>query len=305
MEGSPGKEKSYWRQSLNEICIGSVSGAAGKIVEYPFDTIKVRLQYSQSLSQPLYNSALDAITKTYRDEGMINGFYKGMKAPMVGAAMEAACLFFSYNSAQDLIKILQGKSLRDELSMGGKLICGAISGVCTSFILTPIELLKCKFQVDNLKNSNNVNKSQSITAIAKKLYKEDGIKSLFKGQTATLIRECGGSMAWFGNYEIVLHYFSINSDDPKNYKPKVYELMLAGASAGIGYNCTLFPVDTIKSIMQANDKPGLNFFEIAKQVFKRNGIRGFYSGMGVTMIKTIPTSAIMFLVYEKLKELIC
>lgn len=299
------QEKSLWRESLNEVCVGSVAGAAGKIVEYPFDTIKVRLQYSQSLPQPLYNSALEAVQKTYRDEGITKGFYKGMKAPLVGAAMEASCLFFSYNLAQDLIKMLQGKSLHDELSMSGKLVCGAISGICTSFILTPIELLKCKFQVENLKNLNNVNKSNSITAIAKNLYLQDGIKSLFKGQTATLVRECGGSMAWFGNYELVLHYFSTKSTDPKNYKPKVYELMLAGASAGIGYNCTLFPVDTVKSIMQANDKPGLTFLGIAKQVFKNSGIRGFYSGMGVTMVKTIPTSALMFLVYEKLKELIC
>lgn len=299
-----GKEKSILQESFNEVIIGSVAGAAGKIVEFPFDTIKVRLQYSQSFQQPLYNSAFHAITKTYKDEGLIRGFYKGMKAPLFGAAMEASCLFFSYNLAQNAIKTVQGKSLEDDLRISEKLICGAISGICTSFILTPIELLKCKLQVENLKNIKNKNNHNSIMKIAKKLYNKDGIKSFFKGQMATLVRECGGSMAWFGNYEIVMHYYASKSDDPKNYKHKVHELMLAGASAGIGYNCTLFPVDTVKSIMQANDKSGLTFMNVSRQIFKRNGIRGFYSGMGVTMIKTIPTSALMFLVYEKLKEVV-
>lgn len=297
-------EKDIFRESLNEVFVGSVAGAIGKVVEFPFDTIKVRLQYSQSLPHPLYNSALHAITKTYKDEGLLQGFYKGMKAPLFGAALEASCLFFSYNLAQDFVKIAQGKKLTDNLHIPEKLACGAISGICTSFVLTPIELLKCKFQVENLKNIQNKDKQSSILKIAKKLYNEQGIKSLFKGQIATMVRECGGSMAWFGNYEIVLYYFAKSSNDPDNYKPKIYQLMIAGASAGIGYNCTLFPVDTIKSIMQSNDKPGLTFLSITKQIWNKSGIRGFYSGMGVTMIKTIPTSALMFIVYEKLKELV-
>lgn len=107
------KERSLLHDSLNEIFLGSVSGACGKLIEYPFDTIKVRLQYSQSLDNQLYNSTFHAIKQTFLNEGIVNGFYKGLKIPLMGAALEASCLFFSYNIAQDFIKLaLQGNTPR-------------------------------------------------------------------------------------------------------------------------------------------------------------------------------------------------
>ncbi|AWU77252.1 hypothetical protein CAS74_001177 [Pichia kudriavzevii] len=310
------KERSLLHDSLNEIFLGSVSGACGKLVEYPFDTIKVRLQYSQSLDNQLYNSTFHAIKQTFLNEGIVNGFYKGLKIPLMGAALEASCLFFSYNIAQDFIKLYKGIPLGEELGNAGKLVSGAFSGIATSFVLTPIELVKCKFQVDNLKSNSsicdNINdktsltksttaNSKSVSQITFNLIKKEGIIGLFKGHTATMLRECGGSMAWFGNYEFTLQYFAGGN---KDYKPKVWELMVAGANAGIGYNCILFPVDTVKSILQTNESKELTAMRVIRHVYRTAGIAGFYSGVGITLLKTIPTSSLMFLVYEKLKEVI-
>ncbi len=46
----------------------------GKIVEYPFDTIKVRLQV-QSIESPLYKGPIDCIQKSLHEEG-VRGLYK-------------------------------------------------------------------------------------------------------------------------------------------------------------------------------------------------------------------------------------
>lgn len=294
------KERDILRDSIQEIFLGSVSGACGKLVEFPFDTIKVRLQYSQSLSKPLFTSTFDAIEKTYKNEGISRGFYKGLKVPLVGAAMEVSCLFFSYNLAQDLSKLFRGLPLDADLAVSDKLLCGAFSGICTSFILTPVELVKCKFQVDNLKClSNSKETVQSIPQITRAIIREKGWYGLWRGHTATMLRECGGSMAWFGSYEYIIELFSKGD---KNYKPKVYESMIAGAAAGIGYNCSLFPADTVKSILQTNDRKDLTFPKVVKQIYKTKGIAGFYSGIGVTLFKTIPTSAMMFVAYEEMKQ---
>ncbi|GMM31555.1 Ort1 protein [Martiniozyma asiatica (nom. inval.)] len=295
-------EKNIFKESMREIVIGSVSGAVGKVVEFPCDTIKVRLQYSQSLQQPLFTSTFDAIRKTYQREGILNGFYKGLRVPMMGAALEVSCLFFSYNLAQDMAKLYKGKHFSEDLKVSEKLLCGGFSGICTSFILTPIELVKCKFQVENLKNMNNPNfVSKSIPQIMKDIYNAKGIQGLWRGHLTTMIRECGGSMAWFGNYEFVISWFA---NGKKNYEPKVHELMLAGAMAGIGYHCTLFPADTVKSILQTNDKGGLTLMKIVNHIWRTKGFWGFYSGIGVTLAKSIPTSAVMFVCYEKLKKVI-
>src|SRR5436305_9078882 len=93
-------------EAFKDVTFGSIAGILAKYVEYPFDTVKVRLQ-SQSLS-PLSNTRphgpLDAFVAAWRSpEGPIRNLYRGISAPLVGAAIETSSLFFSYRIGQDLL----------------------------------------------------------------------------------------------------------------------------------------------------------------------------------------------------------
>src|SRR5271156_632828 len=66
---------------------------------------------------------------------------------------ENATLFFAYNRAQDFFKsshLFASPSNPDALSITGLVLAGGISGAFTSYVLTPIELIKCKLQVQNV-----------------------------------------------------------------------------------------------------------------------------------------------------------
>jgi ornithine carrier protein len=81
-------------EALKDVVCGSAAGVIGKYIEYPFDTVKVRLQ-SQPHHLPLqYTGPLDCFKKSYRQDG-VRGIYRGISAPLVGAAVETSCLFFS------------------------------------------------------------------------------------------------------------------------------------------------------------------------------------------------------------------
>jgi ornithine carrier protein len=81
-------------EAIKDIVCGSVAGVVGKYIEYPFDTVKVRLQ-SQPDSLPLrYTGPLDCFKKSLQRDGFI-GIYRGISAPLVGAAVETSTLFFS------------------------------------------------------------------------------------------------------------------------------------------------------------------------------------------------------------------
>ncbi|EPZ32465.1 hypothetical protein O9G_001367 [Rozella allomycis CSF55] len=58
----------------------------------------------------------------------------------------------------------------------------------------------------------------------------------------------------------------------------------------------MFPADVIKSRIQAQQ--GNGFYHTARQLFASEGIRGLYRGCGITIARSIPTSGLMFLVYE-------
>jgi ornithine carrier protein len=81
-------------EAIKDIVCGSVAGVVGKYIEYPFDTVKVRLQ-SQPDSVPLrYTGPLDCFKKSLQRDGFI-GIYRGISAPLLGAAVETSTLFFS------------------------------------------------------------------------------------------------------------------------------------------------------------------------------------------------------------------
>ena len=81
-------------EAIKDVVCGSIAGIVGKYIEYPFDTVKVRLQ-SQPHHLPLqYTGPLDCFKQSLQRDGFL-GIYRGISAPLVGAAVENACLFFS------------------------------------------------------------------------------------------------------------------------------------------------------------------------------------------------------------------
>ena len=89
-----GKLQEQGLEALKDIVYGSTAGIIGKFIEYPFDTVKVRLQ-SQPDGVPLkYTGPLDCFKQSFKADGFA-GLYRGISAPLVGAAVETSSLFFS------------------------------------------------------------------------------------------------------------------------------------------------------------------------------------------------------------------
>jgi len=299
-------------EALKDITFGSIAGIIGKITEYPFDTIKVRLQ-SQPDTLPLrYTGPLDCFKQSIRAEG-ISGLYRGISAPLIGAAIETSSLFFSYRIAQDVLQatvseLRESKEKGVPLPLSALVACGAASGAFTSLLLTPIELVKCQMQVPL---SGSTLRGPGPISIIASVFRHHGIFGFWHGQLGTLIRETGGSAAWFGSYEGVgaacRTYNAGKSADESGSLP-LYQQLLAGATAGVSYNFVFFPADTIKSRMQTEEvsKPTRNgarktFWVVGKALWEQQGLRGMYRGCGITVARSAPSSAFIFAVYEGLR----
>jgi mitochondrial ornithine carrier protein len=121
----------------------------------------------------------------------------------------------------------------------------------------------------------------------------------------TFLRETGGSAAWFGTYEYVSSFF-------KSYRQTkdipTHDLMFSGACAGMTYNLVLFPADSIKSRMQTDADSNVHnsrgFWQVGREMWRRGGVRIFYRGCGITVLRAAPSSAVIFWTYESLKKLI-
>jgi ornithine carrier protein len=90
------KEKvaDHSKEAAKDILFGSTAGVVGKFIEYPFDTVKVRLQSQPDGLSLLYKGPIDCFKQSFRQDGFF-GLYRGISAPLVGAAVETSSLFFS------------------------------------------------------------------------------------------------------------------------------------------------------------------------------------------------------------------
>lgn len=145
-------------------------------------------------------------------------------------------------------------------------------------------------------------------------FRETGFRGFWRGQLGTLIRETGGTAAWFGSYEGVGTLFKMRRRaDPQSTRGvpteswlPVYEQLLAGAAAGMSYNLAFYPADTIKSRMQTEQvakfgKSG-TFWTMCKTLWREQGLKGLYRGCGITVGRAAPSSAVIFTIYEGLKD---
>lgn len=138
----------------------------------------------------------------------LNRHSKGISCPLVGSMLENAVIFVAYNKIQSLF--LPSESQRSLLSPAPLLplsqlfLCGALSGSLCSFVLTPVELLKCRVQVRSLQvglyNLNDSTTAVSPRPAARQIFSalwKGGILGMYRGHLWTFMRETGGSGMWF------------------------------------------------------------------------------------------------------------
>lgn len=291
-----------------------MAGAVGKYIEYPFDTVKVRLQ-SQPDHLPLrYTGPLDCFRQSIKSDGVL-GLYRGITAPLVGAAAETSSLFLFESLGRELLFASNLASREQGLSLPHLWLTGAFSGAFTSFVLTPIELVKCRIQAPMSADGSAGVPLRPIPVI-KQVFRHEGLRGFWHGQLGTLIREAGGGSAWFGAKETVTTMFyqlKTKTATSAAEKQKIldtplpfWQQAIAGASAGVSYNFLFFPADTIKSRMQTAAVSDLHqrrtFWQEGSILWKQHGIRGMYRGCGVTCLRSAPSSAFIFMIYDGLKR---
>ncbi|ORX50990.1 mitochondrial carrier, partial [Hesseltinella vesiculosa] len=233
---------------------------------------KVRLQ-TQPLDRPYYKGPWHCLKATIQHEGFFS-LYKGMSLPMAGAMVENATLFVGYRQIQRVIRLATDNLDESQpLPMGQLVLAGAGAGSLASLVLTPVELVKCKLQIQNT-NDSLLQRYQGPKHVIQHVLHQHGPLGFYRGFLPTLIRETGGAVFWFGLYEYTCHLFlqRRHSQSKKDLSP--LELMLAGAMGGIGYNVSLFPIDSVKSHMQTEEKlrPRVPTGSFAQE----GGVRGFY-----------------------------
>ncbi|KAK3168170.1 hypothetical protein OEA41_004616 [Lepraria neglecta] len=281
------------KRTLKDLFAGAAGGVAQVLLGQPFDIVKVRLQTTSQ-----YNSALDGATQIFKNEGPL-AFYKGTLTPLVGIGACVSIQFggFHYARRQFEQRNAATNPLNPTLSYSQYYLSGAFAGITNSVISGPIEHVRIRLQTQPHGAARLY--SGPIDCVRKLSAHEGVLAGLYRGEAVTIFREAQAYGVWFLAYE-----YMMNADAKRNNikRDEISQAKIAtyGGLAGEALWLSSYPLDVIKSKMQSDGfGPNMKYKgmrDCFAQTWRSEGLRGFWKGIGPTLLRAMPVSAGTFAV---------
>jgi len=175
---------------------------------------------------------------------------------------------------------------------GGVLSCGL-----THTAVVPLDLVKCRIQVDPGKYGN-IFKGFRVTVA------EAGMKELAKGWAPTLIGYSMQGLCKFGFYEVFKIFYSdlIGEENTFLWRTSLY--LAASASAEFFADIALCPMEAVKVRIQTQPGFANTLREGFPKFLAEEGWGGFYKGIVPLWGRQIPYTMMKFACFERTVEAI-
>lgn len=255
------------------------------------------IQILQAKSKPWYlrscpvgaDNPFRMMVQLTRTEG-ITTLWSGLPATIVMAIPATVLYFTSFDQLNG--HLANTSILRSHKDFLAPLIAGASARFITTTVISPLELIRTRMQIDNLSWFETINS-------VKKSYEAQGFRSLSLGYSASILRDVPFSAVYFGLYKNLV---SRTSNDFENVN--VQNFSCSSIAAMIAGALTL-PLDVIKTrqqMMLGSDlKSKITIRQISKIIFDESGLKGFTKGFSPRLMKVTPACAIMMTSYEATK----
>ncbi|KAJ2500791.1 Cu/Pi carrier [Coemansia sp. RSA 1972] len=178
-------------------------------------------------------------------------------------------------------------------AVGGALACGL-----THYMMTPVDMLKCRMQVTKGMYSGVIDGFKKVASA-------EGIKGLYLGGMPTLIGYSLQGMGKYGFYEYFKYLYTgiVGEETAAKYKTMLY--LSASGSAEVIADVLLCPMEALKVKMQTSATPfATSFLGGLRKINAAEGINGFYKGLAPLWLRQIPYTMVKFATFERTVEAI-
>ena len=324
------RQLSYRENRSKEATITAVSGALSGllsgILACPLDVTKTRLQAQgiQRAENLYYRGIFGTMSTIIRDEGF-GALYKGV-GPIVLGYFSTWMIYFSiYDSAK---KYWTSKFPHWNFVSHS---CSAITAGAVSATLTnPIWVVKTRLMLQTDMGTSNVHYSGTLDAF-RKIVSQEGPRALYSGLLPSLLGLTHVAIH-FPVYEMLKVKFHCydNPSSPlsatdsngdgdsdkqdksergsnkgrKNSSLHVGRLIMASSISKMFASLVTYPHEILRTRMQLRPDPETakanphGMIPLLRTTYRNEGIRGLYSGFGVNLFRTVPTSAMTLVSFE-------
>ena len=258
------------------------SAGIAETVTFPIDYVKTLIQINQQKT-PFFK----VMNNIYHSENKFK-IYDGLKPALLRHSIYTMMRINIYEHLRDIMKTQDGK-----LSMSNKYLIGGLSGGISQFVSSPCDLLKIRY-ITNIKNQTNI----TIPGTIKQIYRENGVKGLWKGATPNISRAVLVNLGELATY-----------DQSKQYIKKTLHLkdntplhILSSICSGLVSSICCTPADVIKSRMMQNNSPYKGLGDCIIKTVQNEGVLSLYKGFFPIWFRLAPWQLIFWVSYEKLRN---
>lgn len=300
---------------------GSIGAIAGIIIGSPLDVIKTQMQAGKA---PAGRSAFSLFRSSLASP---RAMFKGVGASALSMAPNNFVMFGSYGSAMEALQSSAHSESWSHLARVGA--AGSLGGFLQSFVVSPFELVKVQQQ------TNSEGRPPSALSSVRHIVQQHGPAGLWRGMflflpplcsmrssslllsglSAILVRDTPTFGAYFVVYEAMVDatakamtWRGAGQPPPTQADSSKRVLwtsqLVGGAAAGLACWTLALPMDVVKSVVQAAplNEPAPSIASAASSVYHRAGMAGFWAGAGPCLLRSVPTNAVTFFVFEYIKE---
>lgn len=305
-----------------EVLSGLTTGALTTIVVHPLDLVKVRLQLlsTSNYKQGYFDVIRSIVNNPQIPKGssnLIKEAYRGLGINLIGNTLAWGLYFGLYRKSKDTIynhyysealtKYDQTHTLishDQKMTSLMYLSAGGMSGLVTSILTNPIWVIKTRMMSTSRHISGSY--SSSIDGF-KRLLRQEGVKSLWKGLVPSLFGVSQGAI-YFMVYDTLKYKYSSmrkqNNDNNVHDKLKSSETIFITSLSKMISVTTVYPFQLLKSNLQSFAATDNKFtlINLTKGIYHSQGLLGLYKGLYANLIRAIPSTCITFCIYENFRH---
>ncbi|KAL2338082.1 hypothetical protein Fmac_012528 [Flemingia macrophylla] len=283
----------FWPEFLasssgREFVAGGLGGTAGIISGYPLDTLRIRLQNTKN------GSAFSILRQMVAREGPAS-LYRGMGTPLASVSFQNAMVFQTYAILSRAFD--SSVSVKDPPSYKGVALGGVGTGALQSLLLSPVELIKVRLQLQYTGHMTESEKGP--IRLAKSIWRKEGLRGLYRGFGVTVMRDAPAHGLYFWSYEYIRE--QLHPGCRKSGEESLNTMLIAGGFAGVASWISCYPFDVVKTRLQAQTPSSIEYNGIVdcfKKSVTKEGFGVLWRGLGTTVARAFLVNGAIFSAYE-------
>ncbi|KAJ2161521.1 mitochondrial aspartate-glutamate transporter agc1 [Coemansia sp. RSA 552] len=278
---------------------GAIAGVTGVSIIFPLDMVKTRLQNQKPVNGKLpYTGGLDCFRKIVRGEG-VRGLYRGLVPNLAGVTPEKA-IKLAVNDIMRGFLAERAGTAPEKLPVMYGAVAGGAAGLCQVIATNPMEIVKIQMQVaaTNPVMSNGTAAVGRVTAMG--IVRQLGIRGLYKGTSATLLRDVPFSLLFFP-FQALFAQRIHEKVAGTSGKPSTLSVLAGSTVAGIIAAALVTPADVVKTRLQSSSQPKTPYrglVDCATRILKSEGPKAFFKGTVPRCLTTAPLFGIALMMYD-------